>query len=177
MKTLVLIQQTCCHMSIRPSPLCLLPLFLPSLFPLYLPHCSCSALKSAHCPWRGMDKSRQIQINQAAGTWTHHWCTGPFMGFNGLWQALSHRFSDKLLDSGWGFLNSRSCHTAESHDPNDQSAFWWQSFQQGSFQTSRTDYIITVSSFTKHEFSNTVWLPESNDRDDAGTCVSDTFKS
>lgn len=29
------------------------------------------------------------------------------MGFNGLWQALSHRFSDKLLDSGWGFLNSR----------------------------------------------------------------------
>ena len=33
------------------------------------------------------------------------------------------------------FWTLGSCHTAESHDPIDQSAFWWQSFQQWSFQT------------------------------------------
>lgn len=30
----------------------------------------------------------------------------------------------------WDFWTFSSCHTSESHDPIDQSAFWWSSFQQ-----------------------------------------------
>ena len=60
----------------------------------------------------------QLIVHEKAGTMRPIWspraarprtgarCTRPFMPANALWQALSHRFSDKLLDSGRGFLNS-----------------------------------------------------------------------
>lgn len=51
-----------------------------------------------------------------------------------------------ILDGDFWTLGS--CHTAESHDPIDQSAFWWQSFQQWSFQTRGYDYIIPASLFS-----------------------------
>ena len=88
-------------------------LCLPSLMSLYRPLLSLTV--AFH---RATTQPRnQLIVHERAGTmrplwspqavrpWTGAQCTGLFIPANALWQALSHRFSDKLLDSGRGFLN------------------------------------------------------------------------